>query len=162
MPSLNRVREVAKRVVWASNVRQLYLGVAVYAEKNDGRMPYHIKADASTSSYHPYETYSIHHYSTPADDLIQGLGRLYHDCVADVKSYFCPSMKDTVFQYPRMPKSTPYDPSNPVQLSLNQWVGDEPYRMPGTSICRSNDDLMPRRGRRLVPCDICLKLCPAD
>ncbi|MFB0559276.1 MAG: hypothetical protein ACETVS_01920 [Dehalococcoidales bacterium] len=37
----------------------------------------------------------------------------------------------------------------------------EPYRMPDTSICLSNSANMTEEQGRLVPCDICLHLCPA-
>jgi ferredoxin len=37
----------------------------------------------------------------------------------------------------------------------------EPYRMPDTSICLSNSAVMPEDQGRLIPCDICLHLCPA-
>jgi len=37
----------------------------------------------------------------------------------------------------------------------------EPYRMPDTSLCLSNINIMKEEQGRLVPCDICLHLCPA-
>lgn len=37
----------------------------------------------------------------------------------------------------------------------------EPYRMPDTSLCLSNSANMTEEQGRLVPCDICLRLCPA-
>ncbi|MFC1930238.1 4Fe-4S double cluster binding domain-containing protein, partial [Chloroflexota bacterium] len=37
----------------------------------------------------------------------------------------------------------------------------EPYRMPDTSICLSNSSVMTEEQERLIPCDICLHLCPA-
>jgi len=37
----------------------------------------------------------------------------------------------------------------------------EPYRMPDTSLCLSNIIKMTEEEGRLVPCDICLHLCPA-
>ena len=37
----------------------------------------------------------------------------------------------------------------------------EPYHMPDTSLCLSNIDVMTEEQGRLVPCDICLHLCPA-
>ena len=37
----------------------------------------------------------------------------------------------------------------------------EPYHMPDTSICLSNIDIMKAEQGRLIPCDICLHLCPA-
>jgi len=38
----------------------------------------------------------------------------------------------------------------------------EPYRMPDPSLCLSRIGLMPEQEGRLVPCDLCLRLCPAD
>jgi len=38
----------------------------------------------------------------------------------------------------------------------------EPYRMPEPSICLSNDEVMTEEKGRLVLCDICLNLCPAN
>ena len=37
----------------------------------------------------------------------------------------------------------------------------EPYRMLDTSLCLSNIAIMPFERERLIPCDICLHLCPA-
>jgi len=37
----------------------------------------------------------------------------------------------------------------------------EPYRMPDTSLCLSNSAIMTEEEGRLIPCDICLHLCPA-
>ena len=36
----------------------------------------------------------------------------------------------------------------------------EPYRMPDPSLCLSSSALMPEEEGRLVPCDLCLRLCP--
>ena len=38
----------------------------------------------------------------------------------------------------------------------------EPYHMPDTSICLSNTALITKEQDRLIPCDICLHLCPAN
>ena len=37
----------------------------------------------------------------------------------------------------------------------------EPYRMPNTSLCLSNSVIMAEEHSWLIPCDICLHLCPA-
>lgn len=37
----------------------------------------------------------------------------------------------------------------------------EPYRMPDTSICLSNSDIMTEEQGRLILCDICLHMCPS-
>ncbi len=36
----------------------------------------------------------------------------------------------------------------------------EPYRMPDPSLCLSSSALMPEEEGRLIPCDLCLSLCP--
>jgi prepilin-type N-terminal cleavage/methylation domain-containing protein/prepilin-type processing-associated H-X9-DG protein len=41
LPSLNRAREHARQIQCASNVRQLGLALAMYANENDQRYPYH-------------------------------------------------------------------------------------------------------------------------
>ena len=38
----------------------------------------------------------------------------------------------------------------------------EPYRMPETTRCLANVARMVNKDGRLIPCDICLRLCPAD
>ncbi len=37
----------------------------------------------------------------------------------------------------------------------------EPYRMPETTRCLANIARIPDKGGKLIPCDICLRLCPA-
>ena len=37
-----------------------------------------------------------------------------------------------------------------------------PYHMPDTSICLSNDRKMPQHKGRYIPCDLCLIRCPAN
>ncbi len=38
----------------------------------------------------------------------------------------------------------------------------EPYRMPETTRCLANAARMANKDGRLIPCDICLRLCPAN
>ena len=133
LPSLGRARELTKRVICASNTRQLLLGIPMYIADNDDKMPYHCNADSkrSDTTYEPYKTYSLHHATIPVGDLIQGLGRLYHSYVGDnLKIYFCPGMRNTVCAFPRMPRGEPYNPDPLFQLENNQWIGTEPFRMP--------------------------------
>ena len=37
----------------------------------------------------------------------------------------------------------------------------EPYRMPDPTICLANTNIMDKEQGRLVPCDLCLSMCPA-
>jgi prepilin-type N-terminal cleavage/methylation domain-containing protein len=39
MPALNKVRDMANRSACASNIRQHLLGLTMYADENDGRLP---------------------------------------------------------------------------------------------------------------------------
>ena len=133
MPSLNKARENAKKVVCGSNCRQLYLATACYAQDNKSKIPYHCGSDPTGVYYDPYNSYSIHHVSLPPGDLIQGLGRLYVNYVTNLKIYFCPGMKDNAFKFPKMPQGTPLNPDTNFQMNYNQWAGNAPTRMPGRS-----------------------------
>jgi len=63
--------------------------------------------------------------------------------------------------------SVPTEEENPVCSGCSICIDAcpvkalEPYRMPDTSICLSNSAIMTEEQGRLVPCDICLRLCPA-
>ncbi len=63
--------------------------------------------------------------------------------------------------------SAPTEEENPVCSGCSICIDAcpvnalEPYRMPDTSICLSNSAIMTEEQGRLVPCDICLHLCPA-
>ncbi|OHB53291.1 MAG: hypothetical protein A2Y12_15700 [Planctomycetes bacterium GWF2_42_9] len=133
MPALNKARESGQKVVCASNGKQLYLATACYAQDNKNKIPYHCVSDPTGVYYNPYHSYSIHHTTNPPGDLIQGFGRLYGKYTTDVKIYFCPSMKNTAFAFPKMPKSERLNPDSAWQLDNNYWVGTDPLRMPGRS-----------------------------
>jgi len=56
LPSLQRVRQQAKMISCASNMRQLVLGLTTYAETNDGRLPPHPSTVTVPTAYHrPFE-----------------------------------------------------------------------------------------------------------
>ena len=56
---------------------------------------------------------------------------------------------------------------NPVCAGCTQCIDEcpvnalEPYFMPDISICLSNTSVITEQNGRLIPCDICLKVCPA-
>ena len=141
LPALNQAREHAKRVVCASNIRQLYLGIELYGQSNDGQMPYHCAADARSRTvygdnqdyYQPFKTYSIRHRTQPWNDKVQGLGRLFLMSVAEIESYFCPSMRLAAYAYPKMSPDAPYNEDATFQLENNQWINDAPPVLPGRS-----------------------------
>ena len=64
--------------------------------------------------------------------------------------------------------SPPPEAENPFCNGCSICIDDcpikalEPYRMPDTLICLSNIKNMVEEQGRLVPCDICLQLCPAN
>ena len=50
LPGLQAAREKARRAACTSNLRQLYVGIATYADDSDGKMPYYPYQDASYGS----------------------------------------------------------------------------------------------------------------
>jgi len=129
LPSLNKAREMGKRTVCGSNLRQLSLGMLTYAQDNDGKIPYHILADAAAGDYQPWNTYSVSH-----PDGIQGLGRLYPSSMPNDLAYICPSMKWTILAYPKISKTDPRNEDPAYQNSeFNYWVGIPTRRIPGRS-----------------------------
>jgi hypothetical protein len=84
MPSLSGVREAARRVVCASNIRQVGLGLAMYADDHRGLLPYTKFASQSA-------TQSMVILRDGADAW-DGLGILYSTEYLDAAGvYYCPS-----------------------------------------------------------------------
>jgi type II secretory pathway pseudopilin PulG len=89
LPSLSSVRETANQVVCRSNVRQMGLGVQMYADDNAGRIPYSFNASSlAPATYRPWATNTLRIATRGWD----GLGYLYEqDYLPAPKLYYCPS-----------------------------------------------------------------------
>lgn len=96
MPSLARVQETARRVVCQSNIRQIGLGVMMYADDYRGFLPPSIFIDSdprSRGSDRPHEMVTLR--LSPEEDPYapwDGLGLLFQrGYVSAPKVYYCPS-----------------------------------------------------------------------
>ncbi|MBM4027195.1 MAG: prepilin-type N-terminal cleavage/methylation domain-containing protein [Planctomycetes bacterium] len=70
LPSLQKVRQQAKMISCASNMRQLILGLTAYAETNDAKLPPHPSNAGVPTNYHrPYELNWRNNQVGPVADL---------------------------------------------------------------------------------------------
>ncbi|TVQ63672.1 MAG: hypothetical protein EA379_03495 [Phycisphaerales bacterium] len=91
LPLLAQASEATKRVVCRSNVRQIGITLALYAESHNGRLPQSIYAtEYQQGLFMPQEMLLVR---TPeALDGWDGLGRLFiEDYIATPQSFYCPS-----------------------------------------------------------------------
>jgi type II secretory pathway pseudopilin PulG len=106
-PSLASVRDTAQQVVCRSNVRQLGIGIDLYAEDYKGVVPASKAADLPSGSI---ETMTLRFGAAPANlsNHWDGLGQLYIlDYLPAPKLYYCPSHKG----------------NNPFARYVDQWGG---------------------------------------
>lgn len=91
MPSLTSVRETARRVVCASNVRQHGLGIAMYAADSGGFLPQSKYGNAARAgTYSPNRMTMLRTDDTPA--AWDGLGVLYRlEYLEAPGVFYCPS-----------------------------------------------------------------------
>ncbi|MEX2217527.1 MAG: type II secretion system protein [Phycisphaerales bacterium] len=86
MPSLSSVRETARQVVCRSNVRQVGIGLVLYAEAYQDRVPYSGFLEGPNPT--PHETVILRRV---APDSWDGAGHLYDDYMAAPQVFYCPS-----------------------------------------------------------------------
>lgn len=106
-PSLSSVRETAQQVICRSNVRQLGIGIDLYAEDYKGAVPASKAIDFPSGSV---ETMTLRFGAAPAgySNHWDGLGNLYSlDYLPAPKLYYCPSHKG----------------NNPFARYADQWAG---------------------------------------
>lgn len=88
MPSLSSVREAARRVVCASNVRQIGLGLAMYADDARGLLPYTKFANVNRSNSQSQSMVILR----DAPQTWDGLGLLFSAEYLDAPGvFYCPS-----------------------------------------------------------------------
>lgn len=93
MPSVAQVREAARRVICASNVRQHGLGIAMYADDFHGFLPYSKYSNVARSSsqqYQPELTTMLRSEDDPGQ--WDGLGVMFAQEYIDAPGvFYCPS-----------------------------------------------------------------------
>jgi prepilin-type N-terminal cleavage/methylation domain-containing protein len=131
LPALTKAREQAKRVVCASNLKQIGIAIIAYTSDND-KMPfcastYPPSATTIKDESHPYVVYrDTMRY--PSGQLIPfRLACLYaRGYVADAKTFYCPSNRNPSYMYKSYTSPDKWGvlPQN-YNLTLtnpNQWV----------------------------------------
>ncbi len=97
LPAIDKVKESARRVVCQSNVRQIGLGVVMYADDYRGQMPSSVYTSPTIarSMHRPQNLVTLR---LPQEDRIpgmmpwDGMGVLYsQDYVGAPKVFYCPS-----------------------------------------------------------------------
>lgn len=100
LPSMNKARETARRVVCASNVRQIGLAIAMYADDSKNHIPYTVFAPpgARSDDLELADTVIVRFSSArfnedgDADFEWDGLGLLYvGEYLPAPPAYYCPS-----------------------------------------------------------------------
>lgn len=95
LPSLGRVRETAHQVICRSNVRQIGIGISLFAEDNRNRLMPSIFVGNDPTNYKPWETPTLRVQPEPPGYVAgkwDGLGLLYHlDYLPAPRLFYCPS-----------------------------------------------------------------------
>jgi prepilin-type N-terminal cleavage/methylation domain-containing protein len=92
LPAMSHLRENAHRVVCSSNLRQIGLGVAMYALNNDGELPY--SEPLHWENPEPQELMAANRgvAENPSDAHWDGLGLLFaYDYCKAAPVFYCPS-----------------------------------------------------------------------
>jgi prepilin-type N-terminal cleavage/methylation domain-containing protein/prepilin-type processing-associated H-X9-DG protein len=96
MPSLNAAKERAKRILCGSNLKQISIGLRVFANDNNNRIPEPLLKGATTSGgARAYMVFYVNLSATSESDKIDEvwqLGYLFTDkIIEDGKVFYCPS-----------------------------------------------------------------------
>jgi prepilin-type N-terminal cleavage/methylation domain-containing protein/prepilin-type processing-associated H-X9-DG protein len=118
MPALGRVREQAKRLRCSSNLKSIGVGLALYAESNDGNLV------NNSDPGHPYtaKREGADYNGTSWTKL----GLLYDtNILSDARVFYCPSCTIEWYKYQNYVDPKPWGtlPQNfNTQENINQWV----------------------------------------
>ncbi len=92
LPALNKARDQARRIACASNIRQMTLGVIMYANANKGKTPNLIKSARYPQVNMEYWADAWMRTWASYPDPWGGLGVLYRDrYVTNYRVFYCPS-----------------------------------------------------------------------
>ena len=85
MPSLHRARELTKRVTCGSSLKQIGLGMKMYAGDNGTKYP------PMWGSHWPLGDFCLGPHSPPATSYCPGFMALVPDYVPAIETFFCPT-----------------------------------------------------------------------
>ncbi len=114
MPTLNSAREQARKVRCSANLKQIGVGLALYADAEDGRLP------ENEDPGHPYTAFR-ESYERPLK-----LGLLYSSqMIKEPRVFYCPSAQIDWLKFKNYNDPSPWGtlPQNfNTEMGLNQWV----------------------------------------
>ena len=86
MPSLRTAKELARRAVCASNLKQTGIAIFLYAGDHDGALP-------RCFVYSTYGPYMLHWYSGGETERRGNHGLLYGTYIGEPRMFYCPSLR---------------------------------------------------------------------
>ena len=133
MPALSRVREMAKRSVCSSQVKQIGVAMTAYTSDYDGRMPPYNSNITETNPYALIHSYALYRSESGFVDsagkpLPMKLAVLYENkYIADPKVFYCPSNINPLYKFdsynnPRPWGTLPQYFNSTDGEGHNQWV----------------------------------------
>ncbi|MFA5553337.1 MAG: type II secretion system protein [Phycisphaerae bacterium] len=127
IPSLGRARELARRSVCGSQLKQINVGIASYAMKNNGAMLNIKQMNSSDEEFHPFVAYRINEPINSSNTKFWAyrFGCLYDNrIIEDPKVFYCPSNKNEDRQYASYINPGPWGslPQEYNTTADNQWV----------------------------------------
>ncbi|MCD4825721.1 MAG: type II secretion system GspH family protein [Phycisphaerae bacterium] len=85
IPSLNRARELTKRVTCGSSLKQIGLGMSMYAGDNSAKYPY------MWTAHWPFGDFCLGPHSPPGTSYCPGFLALVPNYVPAINTFFCPT-----------------------------------------------------------------------
>ena len=114
MPSLNSAKEQARKVRCGANLKQIGVGLALYADAEDGKLP------ANDDPGHPYTAFR------ESFDKPMKLGLLYSEgYIKEPRIFYCLSAKVDWLKFKNYNDPSPWGTLPQVyntEMGLNQWV----------------------------------------
>ena len=122
LPSLSRAREQAKRVRCSANLKQIGIGLALYSEVADGKLPENNDPGHPYTAYRGDKDYANH----PKGRTPMKLGWLYETgLIAEPQVFYCPANMIDWLKYKSYSQPAPWgtlpQDYNTVE-GINNWV----------------------------------------
>lgn len=124
MPALSRVREVAKRTICSSQLRQVGIAIPLYAGDNDNFMPYY------GDPMHPYAVYRDGWRDDDGKLIAMKVALLYEGgYITDPRLFYCPSNIMDLYKFESYNDPPPwgtlpqkYNTMDAQGQTHNQWI----------------------------------------